>query len=303
LHLRIGTNIVSEYEYRTDPVEGAVATIIPDAQTARLAGADIRYVQAGTGQPLVLLHPLRAQLEYFVALMSQLDMTRFHVSVPDLPGHGWSSAPRRAYTAGFFTETVSALLDYWDVNDAVVVGESIGASIALMLAGRANPRIARVVALNPYDYGRRGGIRRSSGLANVVFTSMLWPGIGSLVARVGNKAVLRRILEGGVHDPRSLPAQLVDDLHAAGSRTGHAGAFRSLMCNWATWIAARDCYGAISVPVTLSYGEYDWSRPDERDADAQAIPGARAITLPGCGHFSSLERPGDIAHLVQADSA
>ena len=40
------------------------------------------------------------------------------------------------------------------------VGESIGASIGLILAARGNPRIVHVVAVNPYDYGRWGGTRR-----------------------------------------------------------------------------------------------------------------------------------------------
>jgi pimeloyl-ACP methyl ester carboxylesterase len=36
----------------------------------------------------------------------------------------------------------------------VYVGESIGASIGLILAARGHPRVLHVVAINPYDYGR-----------------------------------------------------------------------------------------------------------------------------------------------------
>ena len=42
----------------------------------------------------------------------------------------------------------------------------------------------------------------------------------------------------------------------------------------------------------------DWSRPAERDANAHAIPGVRTTTLAGSGHFSSLEKPHEIARLV-----
>jgi pimeloyl-ACP methyl ester carboxylesterase len=71
------------------------------------------------------------------------------------------------------------------------------------------------------------------------------------------------------------------------------------MRNWRTWIEARSHFPYISVPVTLSYGEQDWSRPPERDANARAIPGVHALTLSACGHFSSLERPADIARLIE----
>ena len=61
---------------------------------------------------------------------------------------------------------------------------------------------------------------------------------------------------------------------------------------------ARDGYAAIAVPVVLSYGEHDWSRPHERDANARTIPAVQTLAMPACGHFSTLERPGDVARLI-----
>jgi pimeloyl-ACP methyl ester carboxylesterase len=216
----------------------------------------------------------------------------------DLPGHGRSSAPSLDYTADYFADSIEQLLERCDLRETIVAGDSIGATIALTLAARGNPRIAHVVALNPYDYGRWSGIRRSSLLANVLFTAMLWPGIGPAVARSGNRWVLRQVMKGGLHDPRVLPASLVDDMYACGSLPGHARAFRSLNQQWRTWIAARAGYAKITLPVTLVYGSDDWSRPDEREANARAIPGARTIALERCGHFASLEKPEAVAQVI-----
>ena len=96
-----------------------------------------------------------------------------------------------------------------------------------------------------------------------------------------------------------LPDELVDDLRSAGGLPGHARALRSLMLNWRTWIDTRDRLGEISVPVILAYGECDWSRPNERDANIRAIPGVQAVNLPACGHFSALERPRAVAALIE----
>jgi len=194
-------------------------------------------------------------------------------------------------------------LEACGLQDVVLVGESIGGAIALGVAARRNPRVGRVVALNPYDYGRGGGIRRSSALANVLFTAMLWPGVGSIVARSGTRGVLRRVMEGGFHDPRKLPAPFLDDLHRCGALPGHARAFRSLCLNWRSWIGGRARYGAIRVPVTLVYSEHDWSRPDEREANARAIPGASLARVEGCGHFSCLEDPPRIASILEGETS
>src|SRR6516162_40177 len=141
-------------------------------------------------------------------------------------------------------------------------------------------------------------LRWRSPLANVLFTAMLWPAAGTLVAHAGTKAVLKRVLAGGLHDPQKLPDDLVDDMYRSGSRPGHPRAFRSLCQQWHSWISARDQYPSISMPVTLAYGDHDWSRPPEREANRRAIPGAHTALLDGCGHFSSLEKPGEIAPLI-----
>jgi pimeloyl-ACP methyl ester carboxylesterase len=217
----------------------------------------------------------------------------------DLRGHGHSSAPPVAYNACYFTDSVEALLDNLDLHDTTIVGESIGGSIGLGLAARHCHRVVGVVALNPYDHGKWGGIRRSSTTGNIVFTTMLLPIVGPAVARTGTKTVLRRVLEGGLYNPDRLSPELVDRLHQSGSRPGHARALRSLTRNWNSWIAARRHYGDIQVPVTLVYADNDWSNLDERHSNRRAIPTARTASIERCGHFSSLERPACVATLMR----
>jgi pimeloyl-ACP methyl ester carboxylesterase len=54
--------------------------------------------------------------------------------------------------------------------------------------------------------------------------------------------------------------------------------------------------------VTLVYGDHDWSRPAEREANARAIRGADVVTLARCGHFASLEQPDAVARLIAAEA-
>ena len=263
-------------------------------------GCDVRYLRAGSGPAVVFVHTLRTQLDMFLRVIEHLDTRQVEVIAIDLPGHGESAAPPADYTAGYFADAVEGLLEQLEVHDTVFVGESIGASIGLILAARGNPRIAHVLAVNPYDYGRWGGARRGSPLNNVVFTTILWPVLGPVVARAGTRRLLRLVLAGGLDDRHNLPPALAEEIARCGRLPGHARAFRSLCLQWRSWLSARAQYGQITLPVTLVYGDEDWSHPAERDANAREIPGAHLVMLEAAGHFASLDKPEQIAGLIQA---
>lgn len=277
----------------------APAIVRDGLHRANVQDGDLRYFRAGTGAPIMLLHTLRTQLEYFEPLIRQLDLAQVEVFALDLPGHGESAAPPVDYTAAYFTDAVEGFLDACDISDAIVAGDSIGASIGLLLAARRNPRVRCVVAVNTYDYGRWGGVRRNSLLANVLFTTLLLPGIGGVAVHTEMAWQIRRVVRSGLHDPDKLPPDLVEQMHRCGSLPGHPRAFRSLLLEWKSWIDAREQYSAIEVPVTLAYGDGDWAKPDEREANARAIPGARPVTLEDAGHFASIDKPEEVAGLIR----
>jgi pimeloyl-ACP methyl ester carboxylesterase len=73
---------------------------------------------------------------------------------------------------------------------------------------------------------------------------------------------------------------------------------RAIYRNLESLIAARERYARINVPVTLVYGDEDWSRPSDRQANIESVPGARDIVLRDTGHFAALEAPDDVARIL-----
>jgi pimeloyl-ACP methyl ester carboxylesterase len=260
-------------------------------------GTRIRYLVAGSGPALVLLHTLRTQLDMFQKVVPEL-ATRFRVYALDSPGHGHSDAPDADYAAEFFVASVAGFLDRLDIQDAVLAGESIGGTIALLLAARHNPRVRGVVAVNPYDYDRGRGLRRSSALANLFIGMSGVPLIGNAVGRMQPYAAVKRILQGGTYWKDAFPSALLRELHSAGSEPGHPRAFAQLVRHWPSWEQARAEYGHIALPVLLLYGDHDWSREAEREADHRAIPGSRMRVVKDAGHFLALDAPGAFVQAV-----
>lgn len=63
---------------------------------------------------------------------------------------------------------------------------------------------------------------------------------------------------------------------------------------------SRPSLGAIRCPTLVLCGAHDLLTPPERHEEmAQAIPGARLVIVPACGHMALLERPREVAHALQ----
>lgn len=256
-------------------------------------GTTVRYVQSGEGPPLVLLHTIRTQLDYFQKLVPELE-GHYRVYALDLPGHGRSSLEPANVTEPLLREAVSEFITKLDLRDVTLVGESIGGVLALTVSVDRPDRVKRVVSLNPYDYGESfgGGIRRSSSGWMVGMFEVF----GSYTPEP--RFVTAAVLRGGFHDAARLPDDVLDEFSRTGRREGYRRTEYAVFRNWNTWLEARQLYAKVHVPVTLVYGSDDWSRPEERQRNREAIPGAELFTIEQAGHFTSLEKPADVARRI-----
>ena len=214
----------------------------------------------------------------------------------DFPGHGYSDIPEASYDASFFSKTVEGFLEKLDLRDVTLAGVSIGGSVALIIASRRNPRVARVIAINPYDYAKGRGMARSPIIGWPVTYAALIPIVGETVMRLRNFLITKAILNGGVADAQSIP--LLKEMYMVGNRPGHYRAFLSLLRNSASWHAATKDYGRIDVPVLLVWGDQDWATPSEREHDRTLIKDAEMTMLQRGGHFLPLDRPEEVRDLI-----
>jgi pimeloyl-ACP methyl ester carboxylesterase len=260
-------------------------------------GNRVRYIKTGKGSTLVLLHTLRTQLDLFEKVVPEL-AKRFTVYALDYPGHGYSDLPKARYDAAFFTRAVEGFLEKLDLHDVTLAGVSIGGSIVLITAARRNPRVARVIAINPYDYAKGRGMARSSLFGRLVTYLSLIPFIGETVMRLRNFLIMKAVLNGGVADANSISPALMKEMYLVGNRSGHYRAFLSLLRNSASWETATKDYGRIDIPVLLIWGDQDWARPSEREHDRKLIPGVQMTTIERGGHFLALDRPQELIQSI-----
>ena len=262
-------------------------------------GVNLRYLRVGEGPTLVLLHTLRTQLDLFHKVIPELARD-FTVYGLDLPGHGYSDIPDGPYDAEFFVGYVEGFLGELDLTDVILSGVSIGASISLIIAARGNPRVARIVPINPYDYDRGRGIARASWVGRVAVTLARVPVAGETFMRFRTQFLIKTVLIGGVSRPSSINPRLMKEMYLVGNRPGHYRGFVRLLRNAASWERGRSGYGNIDVPALMVWGAEDWACPDERRVDESLVPGVHEVTVEGGGHFLPLDAPDDVVRHIRS---
>jgi pimeloyl-ACP methyl ester carboxylesterase len=124
----------------------------PSAVVTR-SGARARTAKSApaAGRPLILVHGLLLSQEMHRPLAKALAARGNRVITVDLLGHGKSDRPRDMwrYSIGAFAEQLLALMDHLELDEAAVMGTSLGANTALEVAARAPDRLRGMVLEMP----------------------------------------------------------------------------------------------------------------------------------------------------------
>jgi pimeloyl-ACP methyl ester carboxylesterase len=262
----------------------------------------LRYLKAGSGNSLILIHTIRTQLDYFHEVIPELAKNNT-VYALDLPGHGYSSIDMNVnYDEPYFRKAVIAFIEKLDLKEVTLVGESIGGVLALTVASSLPDRIIKVIASNTYDYETRyaDGVRRGNFFANFVLANYSIPIHGAIFAALENWLFLGFVMKGGLQKKRWMPKRILSEINRAGYRKGFRHVERNVFHNWESWGKARSLYINVKASVTLIYGDHDWSTIEEQQRTAKALGNVNITKLNNTGHFAFIDNPEQLIALISA---
>lgn len=248
----------------------------------------LSFLQAGAGEPVLLLHGLGATKASFLPTVAAL-AGRKRVIAMDLPGFGDSVKPvRAAYDARFFARSVVEMLDALELERAHLVGNSMGGRVALEAGLRHRDRVGRLVLLAPSLAWRRE--RRWAGLLRFLRPEL---GLLQVAPRGAVERFVRRIVPGA------------SDGWAAAGVDEFLRSYFTARGRAAFYAAARQIYledpdgpsgfwprlETLQPPALFVWGRQDQVVPIGFARHVRkAVPQARHLEL-DCGHVPQLERP------------
>jgi pimeloyl-ACP methyl ester carboxylesterase len=250
------------------------AAVAPD-------GAWLNWREEGSGEPLLMIMGLSGSSQAWYRLLPHVTPLARCILF-DNRGTGDSDAATRPLRMDDLVTDALAVLDDAGVDSAHVIGVSMGGMIAQHLALDHRARVRSLVlgcTTAGGDSGRGGPPWRLLGataLRPVIGPTRTWPIVAPALYS-------RRTREE--HQDR-----LQEDLRL---RLGDATALRTTLAQMAA-ISRHDTRRRLhelgGLPTTVIHGEEDVLVPPERGRElAAAIPGARFVTIPQCGHMMTTD--------------
>ena len=261
---------------------------------ADVKGVRMRYFLGGSGPPLILVHGLGGAASNWTEVAPAL-AERHRLLVPNLPGHGGSTALPGVSGLEPFADRVGIVAERERMLPAPVVGHSLGGVIVLRLALRRPADVQAIVLAGS------AGLSIGSVWLRQLLTAFTTIRPGRLAARyrgsVRRSGLLRRLVFGfvSVADPVGMTDEAIEGFLAAQLlHTDVDSAWQALRVD-----DPRRELEAVRCPVLVLWGSEDVQLPLDDAFEYTRRLHARLRVIPGCGHLLIGERPDVCADAIE----
>ncbi|SDK12857.1 Pimeloyl-ACP methyl ester carboxylesterase [Bradyrhizobium sp. Rc2d] len=236
---------------------------------------------SGEGTPLVFVHGFTTTAEFWREQVETFSVRHQMIRI-NLPGHGRSPRPEnRAYTIEAFVEDVLRVYRELAIDSAVLVGLSMGGTVAQTFALTYPDRVRALVLVGATPHGLGADVNVDNVLKAIEDLGVVAASQKVIERSFGsdaNPALVDFAKNEVAQTPAFVARQAIASLNASDSR-------------------AR--LGEIHVPTMVVVGDEDIiTPPSESQILAAGIPNSQLYCIPRAGHFPMLERPDTFSRLL-----
>lgn len=246
----------------------------------RISGddAELAYTVLGDGPPLVLLHPFPVNHEFWLPTAQALS-SRYRLIIPDLRGHGESSAGDGPATMAKHAADIARICDVEDVGRAVFTGVSIGGYILFEFWRRYRGRVAALVLADTRAQAETADSRANRlRSAEEVLQRGTEPFIETMIPRLLGKTTIANrpdLVEAVKRMMAKMSPQQINLVQRG-------------MADRPDSVATLK---TINVPTLVVGGSEDAATPvAEAELIRQNIPGAQLTVIDKAGHYACFEQ-------------
>lgn len=262
------------------------STLSAKELTFEVTPTGTRYLAAGDGPPVILLHGDGESAFDWSWVMPELARAN-RVCAPDLPGHGDGAKPGEPYTPESFVRFVVDFLDELGLDRVAIIGNSLGGLISMLLVLNQTERFTSLCLVDSAGLGR---------FVNPVLTSQALPGIREMIecwgmTRVGARQLARTRALLFFARPWEVPKAWLDEQARLAQQPGFLvaaiSALRADLVFGLQRLTVLDALPRLTLPVHLVWGEQDRILPlSQAEAESHFPHPGGTVRRPGGTGFS-----------------
>jgi 3-oxoadipate enol-lactonase len=249
--------------------------------------AEIFYDVAGSGPPVVLLHPFPVNHEFWLPV-SRLLSSRYRLIMADLRGHGESSVGNGPATMQKHADDIARVMTASGIDRAPLVGVSIGGYAIFEFWRRLRDRVSSLVLCNTKAAADTGDARSARfESARDVLERGTEPFLEGMLQKVLGESTRRArpdLVEGALRMMRKMSAEDVAEVQRGMAERPDSLAMLK----------------TINVPTLIITGDEDkLTGVPEAEVMKQNIPRSQMRVVAKAGHYSPWEQPDEVGKLLR----
>ena len=266
---------------------GTEERLEPVAKDVTVFGQRLHYLEAGRGEPVILLHGTGGEGARWMPTIKGLAPS-FRIIALDQIGFGQSDKPLTMYHSGVFAGFLAGFMQAIGVPRAAVIGQSMGAGVALYLAVHHPDKVERLVLVDG------GGYRTASDPPP---PPPSWH--DRQIANAGTLEESREYLEKLYYDHGFITDKMVEQNLVLRLRSAYTIESMQIANARGLGGVTEEEVRAIKVPTLLVWGMNDPLSPvANADKLNAAIKGSRKVLIDKAGHYPFLEHADKFNQIV-----
>jgi len=227
-----------------------------------------RYIEAGSGKPIVILHGLMGALSNFDQVCTYFSERGYKVYIPELPVY---DLPLLKTNVKNLSKFLVEFMKFKNIPKALLLGNSLGGHVALYTT-KNHPELVEALVLTG-----------SSGLYE--------KSMGDTYPKRGNYQYIQEKTEEVFYDPKIATKELVDDLYETVNNRNQIIRILALAKSAIRHNMAKDL-PKMNMPVCLIWGKNDSVTPPEvAEEFHKELPNSDLFWIDKCGHAAMMEHP------------
>jgi len=234
------------------------------------------YVEAGEGQPIIVLHGLMGGLSNFDAVLNYFSEQGYRVIIPELPIY---TLPLLKTNVKNLSKFLKEFMNYKKIDKAILLGNSLGGHIALYFTKLNAKNVAGLV------------LTGSSGLYE--------KSMGDTYPKRGNYEYIKAKTEEVFYDPKVATKEVVDEIFSSVNDRSKVIKTLAIAKSAIRHNMANDL-PKMTTPTCIIWGKNDTVTPPEVAVDFQKLmPDANLYWVDKCGHAPMMEHPEEFNRILE----